>query len=86
MAHYQLLILSICIVSYVFIVDRNVWDYMILTIKLMAINYERLKWLVIYHPKNPITNLYMDYKYSRIARKMRKELQEKNNVNESIRS
>ena len=84
MTHYQALILAICIVSYVFIVDRNVWDYMILTFKLLAINYERLKWLVIYHPKNPITNIFMEYKFSRITRKMRKELQEKNKANESI--
>jgi hypothetical protein len=84
MTHYQALILVVCIISYVFIVDRNVLDYMMLLVKLLMINFDRLKWLAIYHPKNPITNLYMKYKYSKIAKKMIKELQEKDTANESI--
>lgn len=82
MIQHQALILVIFIVSYVFIVDRNVWDYIILSVKLLRINYERLKWLIIYHPKNPVTNIFMKYKYSQITNKMVKELQEKNKTND----
>jgi hypothetical protein len=33
-------------------------------------------WMIRFHPRNPITNLMMKWKYDRIARELEKEFQE----------
>lgn len=75
MLNYQILLATIGLISWVFIVDRNVGDYVMLSLKLLKTNYEKLKWMAIYHPRNPITNWVMARKYSKIAEELVKELQ-----------
>jgi histidinol-phosphate/aromatic aminotransferase/cobyric acid decarboxylase-like protein len=77
MLEYQILIATIGILIWVLTVDKNVAEYMLLSLKLIKNNYEKLKWIVVYHPRNPITNWYMEKKYSKIAETLMKEFQEK---------
>jgi len=63
------------VVAYMMIVDKNVGDYLTLVFKMTKINVERVYWMVRLHPKNPITNLMMRWKYDRIARELQKEME-----------
>jgi hypothetical protein len=56
------------------VVDKNVAEYIVLLGKVARLNLERLKFLVLFHPKNPITNLMMSWKYRKIAAQLKKEL------------
>ena len=62
------------IIAYLMITDRNVADYLTLVFKMTRLNIERTFWMIRLHPKNPITNLMMRWKYERIARELEKEL------------
>lgn len=61
------------IVMYIMIIDKNVEDYLFLVFKIMKVNVERAYWMIRFHPKNPITNLIMKWKYEQIAKELEKE-------------
>jgi hypothetical protein len=63
------------IIAYLIIMDRNISDYLTLVFKMMRLNIERSLWMIRFHPKNPITNLMMRWKYDRIARELQKEME-----------
>jgi hypothetical protein len=63
------------IIAYLIITDRNVADYLTLVFKMMKLNIERSLWMIRFHPKNPITNLIMNWKYDRIARELQEEME-----------
>ena len=65
------------VVSYLMIVDKNVADYLTLVFKMTKMNIERMFWMIRLHPKNPITNMMMKWKYDQIARELERELQSK---------
>jgi len=65
------------IVAYLMIVDKNVADYLTLVFKMTKMNIERMFWMIRLHPKNPITNMMMKWKYDQIARELERELQSK---------
>jgi hypothetical protein len=68
--YYYGLLFVFCVVAYMMVVDKNVADYIILSYKLFLINVERLRWLIIYHPKNPITRWWMDRKFKKFIKEM----------------
>jgi len=65
------------IVAYLMITDKNVADYLTLIFKMTRLNIERMFWMIRLHPKNPITNLMMFWKYDRIAKELEKEFNNK---------
>jgi hypothetical protein len=62
------------ILAYLILTDKNVADYLTLVFKMMRLNVERMFWMIRFHPKNPITNLMMRWKYDQIAKELEKEL------------
>lgn len=56
------------------VLDENVAIYVTLIFKIIRINLERIWWMIRFHPKNPITNLMMKWKYDRLAKDLEKEL------------
>jgi hypothetical protein len=66
------------IIAYLMITDKNVADYLTLVFKMMKINVERMFWMIRLHPKNPITNLMMRWKYDKIAKELEKEFSQAN--------
>lgn len=62
------------ILAYLMWVDENVSVYLTLIFKIMKVNTERMFWMIRFHPRNPITNLIMKFKYDRLARQLQKEL------------
>jgi hypothetical protein len=61
------------ILAYLIWVDENVIIYLTLIFKILRVNTERMLWMIRFHPRNPITNLMMKWKYDRIARDLMKE-------------
>jgi hypothetical protein len=61
------------ILAYLMWVDENVAVYLTLIFKIIRINTERMLWMIRLHPKNPITNLMMKWKYAKIAKELEKE-------------
>ncbi len=61
------------ILAYLMWVDENVAIYLTLIFKIMRVNAERMLWMIRFHPRNPITNLMMKWKYDRIAKELEKE-------------
>jgi hypothetical protein len=71
------LLVIFAIVAYLIIVDKNVADYLTLVFKMTKLNIKRMFWMIRLHPKNPITNLMMRWKYNQIAKELQQELQSK---------
>jgi hypothetical protein len=63
------------ILAYLILTDKNVADYLTLVFKMTRLNIERIFWMIRFHPKNPITNLMMRWKYDRIARELQEEME-----------
>ncbi len=70
-------IIIFAIVAYLMITDKNVADYLTLVFKMTRLNIERMFWMIRLHPKNPITNLMMRWKYDKIAKELEKEFIQK---------
>ena len=62
------------ILAYLIWVDENIAIYLTLIFKVIKINTERMFWMIRLHPKNPITNLMMKWKYERLARELQAEM------------
>ena len=67
------------IICYIILTDKNVEDYLILIFKIIRVNTERMLWMIRFHPRNPITNLMMKWKYERLARELQAEMECKAN-------
>jgi hypothetical protein len=65
------------ILAYLIWVDENIAVYLTLIFKIIRINTERMFWMIRFHPKNPITNLMMKWKYERLARELQAEMERK---------
>ena len=71
-------VIIFAIIAYLVITDKNVADYLILVFKMTRLNVDRYLWMMRLHPKNPITNLMMRWKYARIAKELEKEFSQSN--------
>lgn len=68
------------VIVYAITVDRNVADLINLLPKIILMNLRRYIMMIQLHPRNPITNLMMRFKYDRIAKKLHKELNDNANT------
>jgi hypothetical protein len=66
------------VIAYIMIIDPNVNEYLTLVFKVIKVNIERVYWMIRLHPKNPITNLMMRWKYAKIAKELEKEFSKVN--------
>lgn len=69
------------ILAYLMWVDENVVIYLTLIFKILRVNTERMLWMIRFHPRNPITNLMMKWKYDKMAKDLEKEFLEKSKNN-----
>jgi hypothetical protein len=76
-AYYLTLLFIFCVVFYAITVDKNVGDYIILSLQLMKITFTRYVMLIKLHPQNPITNYMARVKYTKIAKELHAELNKK---------
>lgn len=72
-------LLIFCIIVYLISVDKNVAEYLLLFPKIWKINIERLKFMILLHPMNPIENWKINRRANRIAREIQKEFSLRDN-------
>lgn len=71
------------VIVYLMMIDRNISDYIILKLKMIELNVERMFWMVRLHPKNPVTNIMMKYRCHQMAKQIQKEFEAKNEIVEN---
>lgn len=77
-SNFQMILLIVfSIIAYMMLVDKNVSEYINLTLKIFWITIQRYFWILRYHPKNPITNFFMARRYAKMAKEIHKELTSK---------
>lgn len=70
-------------IAYLIMIDRNISDYIILKLKMIELNVERMFWMIRLHPKNPVTNIMMKYRCHQMAKQIQKEFEAKNEIVEN---
>ena len=66
------------IIGYFVVTDNSLATFLVLTQKRFEIKYEKLKWKILHSPDNPIVK-YMIWRRSiKLAKELRKQLDEKN--------
>jgi hypothetical protein len=71
--YYYFLFLIFSIIAVMIVLDNNVAVYITLIFKIIKVNTERVFWMIKFHPRNPITNLMMRWKYDKMAKDLIKE-------------
>ena len=75
--YYSTLLVIFGVIIYMMTVDQNISDAISIVSKLILIKIERLYWVIRFHPRNPITNLIMKWKYEKLALELHRELTSK---------
>jgi hypothetical protein len=66
------------IVGYFVVTDNSLATFLVLTQKRIEIEYEKLKWRIMQSPDNPIVKYMIWRRSMKLAKELRKELNEKN--------
>ena len=75
--YYYLSILIFSIIGFMIVIDPNTGLYFTLMFKLLNINFQRLIWMIRFHPNNFITTWISNRKYDKIAKELEREFSEK---------
>lgn len=77
MTYYQAALFTIFgLLAVMAIVDKNVAEYIVLLSKIVKMQFNRARFMIVYHPKNPITNFIQAQRMSRLALQLQKEYQQ----------
>jgi hypothetical protein len=66
------------IIGYFVVTDSSLATFLVLTQKRIEIEYQKLKWLVTQNPNNPIVKYMIWRRSMKLAKELRKELDERN--------
>ena len=71
---YQFTLLIVfTLIAGMMLIDKNVADYISIIASIIKMHFERMKFMMIYHPRNPITNYIQSQKMKKIAIELMKE-------------
>lgn len=62
------------IFAYFIAVDQSVATCVVLLWKQTKLNYERMKWMILNDPRNPIVKYMIERKYMKIAKELERQL------------
>ena len=62
------------IFTYFIAVDQSIATYVVLLWKQTKLNYERIKWMILNDPRNPIVKYMIERKYMKIAKELEEQL------------
>lgn len=66
------------IIGYFVVTDKSLATFFVLTQKRIKLEYEKLKWRIMQSPDNPIVRYIIWRKSIKLAKELRKQLNEKN--------
>jgi hypothetical protein len=78
-AYYYTILVVFFVIAAMIIIDNNVAIYITLIGKILKVNFERIIWMIRFHPNNFITTWIQNRKYDKIARDLEKEFMNKEN-------
>lgn len=80
MTYYQIILFTVFgVIAAMIVADKNVAEYILLLFKIVKMQFERAKFMIIYHPKNPITNYIQTQRMNKLALQLQKEYQQVDN-------
>lgn len=80
MTYYQIILFTVFgVIAAMIVADKNVAEYILLLFKIVKMQFERAKFMIIYHPKNPITNYIQAQRMNKLALQLQKEYQQVDN-------
>jgi hypothetical protein len=62
------------IFTYFILVDESIAEYVVLLWKLGKLKYDRLKWMILNDPRNPIVKFMIERKYHKMIKEFEKQL------------
>jgi hypothetical protein len=62
------------IFTYFILVDESIAEYVVLLWKLGKLKYDRLKWMILNDPRNPIVKFMIGRKYHKMIKEFEKQL------------
>jgi hypothetical protein len=78
--YYYSLFIVFTVIAVMIIIDQNVSEYLLLILKIIKVNFQRLMWRIRFHPMwidNPIGKWWMMRKYEKTIRELAQELSKK---------
>ena len=66
------------IIGYFVVTDSSLATFLVLTQKRIKLEYEKFKWRIMQSPDNPIVKYMIWRRSMKLAKELRKELNEKN--------
>jgi len=63
--------------TYLIVTDNSVSQFIVILSNILKLNYEKLKWWLIYNPSNPIVRYFMWKKAYKLAEELQKEFESK---------
>lgn len=75
--YYYFLFCMFAIIATMIVIDQNVGAYITLIIKIIKVNFERMFWMIRFHPvilSSPISRWWMMRKYMRTVKELAQEL------------
>ena len=74
MYYYYGVFTVFAVVLYMAAVDKNVLDFIDLSIKYIGVQFKRAWWIMIFHPSNPISRWNYDRKINKMVKDLEKEM------------
>lgn len=74
--YYYTLFIIFTVIATMIVLDNNVGVYLTLIFKMLRINFERLVWMIRFHPRNPIQKYLIWRRSWQLARELQKELKD----------
>ena len=65
-------------IAYLILTDQSVAKAFYMLTQLIRVEYEKIKWWILYNPRNPIVKYLMWKKSMRLAKELMNELESKN--------
>lgn len=65
-------------IAYLILTDQSVARAFYMLTQLIRVEYEKIKWWILYNPRNPIVKYLMWKKSMRLAKELMDELESKN--------
>lgn len=76
MISYNLWLIVFLLVLYLIIVDESISITFYYVMKIFKFNYEKKKWWLLHNPRNPIVKYLMWRKSYKLAKEIRKQIEE----------
>lgn len=80
MTYSYIYLILFAFAAYLILTDQSVARAFLFVFDLIRFQYEKYRWIIIYHPKTPWARYSMHRRSMKMAEELMKELNKKNNI------